>query len=107
LGSILLMRLAFSSVQLRLLLTHRLEEIVNRPVVMEEASISLFRGVRIKNLRIGSSSMPEASRDESLLTAELMIARFRWLPLMAGKLVLDRVELHAPEVTVTKGPDGW
>ncbi|MBI4249261.1 MAG: hypothetical protein HY611_07140 [Elusimicrobia bacterium] len=100
------MERAFSPQYLKFLLIERLQAALQRSVSVEEVSVSLFRGLRIKNLRVNTRLLPGVPPNRKMLTAELLVARFQWLPLLSGKLALDRLELHAPQVTVYRLKDG-
>lgn len=86
-------------------LTEALQGILRRPVSVEEVSIGLFQGVRVKKLRVRTlEKFRDMNRD--FLSSDLVVAEFKWLPLLRGRLVLDSLRLVRPKIEIFRLQDG-
>ncbi|BCA80036.1 AsmA family protein [Desulfuromonas sp. AOP6] len=77
------------------------EKSLNRKVELGEVQVSLFSGISLSQLRIG-----EAQGDEYFVTAEKLVLRYRFWPLLFMKVVVDEVRLEEPRIRVERLQDG-
>lgn len=90
---------------LKPLLADALRGVLHRPVSVEEVSIGLFQGVRVKKLRVGTlDRFRDMNRD--FLSSDLVVAEFKWLPLLKGRIVLDSLRLVRPKIEIFRLQDG-
>ena len=77
------------------------EKSLNRKVELGDIQVSLFSGIGLSQLRIA-----EAQGDEYFVTAEKLVLRYRFWPLLFMKVVVDEVRLEEPRIRIERLPDG-
>lgn len=100
-GAFLLVKSYLTDERLRALIVENAEKTLDRPVSLGAVNLSLFRGIVVRDLEIKE----EDARSVFLKTREFAIS-YRLLPLLSKRLVIDRISLVAPAVSVMKNPDG-
>lgn len=83
----------------------RVSEAIGRPVSFGAARVALFPtvAVRVADLRVGDDPAWSAEPFVAAKRADVSVAL---LPALAGRVVVRRVVLHAPVVTVIRGAGG-
>ncbi|MDY0292106.1 MAG: AsmA family protein [Desulfuromonadaceae bacterium] len=78
-----------------------IEEQLEFDVEFSGIDVNLFSGVRITGLNL-------AEKDEELpwLQVDEAVLRYRFLPLLQGRLVIDELRLNSPTVVVQRNADG-
>lgn len=87
--------------KIRAALIPMIEEQLECDVEFTGIDINLFSGVRLTGLDLAAKDggQPWLQVDEAVL-------RYRFLPLLKGRLVVDELRLNAPSVVVRRNPDG-
>lgn len=77
------------------------EKTLHREVMLDDVQISIFSGIELSGLKImnAAGDKPFAACTEARLHYEL-------LPLLDGKVVINEVSLHGPEINITRNKDG-
>ncbi len=76
-------------------------EALQRDVALGEVEVSLFSGIVLKDLTIR-----EREGGEDFLSARQVVLRYRFWPLLFGRVVVDEVRLDAPRILVVRRADG-
>lgn len=76
---------------------------LGREVRIKELKVSLLSGVEIGGFRIGGA---RGTDQPPLVTADRVVARYRLLPLLWLKVVINRIELDEPKLWVAKDARG-
>lgn len=77
------------------------EKHLNRTVTLEDVEVSLFSGIELQGLAVG-----EASGEGTFVATDLVRLRYRLLPLLAMRVVVDEVRLEGPRIRVERRADG-
>ncbi len=78
-------------------------EALGRDVSLSGLRVSLFSGIQVDGFRIGSRLGFSAA---PLVQAERMVAKYRFLPLLRLKIIIDRIELVGPALYVERNRKG-
>src|SRR6185503_20177135 len=78
----------------------RVSSSLNAEVTVRDASISPFKEVVLKDLKV----TPQGA--EPLLTAPEVRARYHLLDIIRGNIHVDEVAVVTPTITLTENPDG-
>lgn len=100
-GLTLLVRSYLSSDELKALLLPKVEELTGRKVQLEEIRVSLFKGILATGLHV-----KEKDGREDFLKMEKFVLSYRLLPLLKKELVIDKIEILSPSVTLRKEKGG-
>ncbi|OGS13569.1 MAG: hypothetical protein A2234_01620 [Elusimicrobia bacterium RIFOXYA2_FULL_58_8] len=87
---------------LRSLVTHQFQELLQRPVQIEWAKLSATGDITIKGLRVVESG-PETVY---FLTADRIYANCRLLPLLRRRVEIGKITFIAPRLELVKNKDG-
>ena len=88
---------------LRALCVQKLQQKLRRQVKMTSLSVGPWRGLRVDGLQI--SEAPDFAAG-TFLKAERITVRPKFLPLLAGRIVVGQVALVEPELRVLRTKDG-
>lgn len=77
------------------------EERLHRPLQLGDIDISLFSGITLHDLAIG-----EREGEESFVSADRAVLRYRFWPLLLMRVVIDEVSLESPHIRVVRFADG-
>jgi len=77
------------------------EEQLHRPLQLGDIDISLFSGITLHDLAIG-----EREGEESFVSADRAVLRYRIWPLLLMRVVIDEVSLESPRIRVVRFADG-
>lgn len=87
--------------RVRAFLIPTVETALNRKVTADEIHISLFRGIRVTDF-----SIKEASGTTDFLTAKAFVLKYKFLPLLSKKIVVDELSLQSPDIRIIRDKDG-
>ena len=94
-------RLMVTPERVRAVVLPRVEQALQRPVVLQDLSIGL-RSIALEGLTIGERDGAE----EHFVAAERMVLRFRLLPLLRRQVIIHEVRLDGPQIRVVRLADG-
>ncbi len=77
------------------------EKALSRKVNLGEISISLFKGIEVKDFAI-----KEADGETDFIKCRGFVLKYKFLPLLSKQLIIDQVTLEYPEVRIERGKDG-
>ncbi len=77
------------------------EERLNRPVSIGDINVRIFSGIVISDFVIGS-------KDEitEFVSAQSLVLRYRFWPLLRRSVVVDEIRLDSPEIRITRSKTG-
>jgi len=78
-----------------------LESALERKVSVERIDVGLFRGITAEKFEIR-----DPANDELLLAARKAVLKYQLWPLLKKQVVIDQVQLDAPELTLVRQQDG-
>ncbi len=86
-----------------MLLSKKLQEVFDRPVVMGKVDLKFFNSIQIEGLRIlGGEVAPE----QDFFSAGKVTIRYNPLPILKQQLVIEEVSIEEPKVFIIVDPDG-
>lgn len=77
------------------------EKALNRKVQIGEISISIFKGIGLKDF-----SIKEADETRDFVKCKEFVLKFKLLPLLSKQVIIDELRLVSPAVKIERGPDG-
>jgi AsmA protein len=77
------------------------EKALNRKVQIGEISISIFKGIGLSDF-----SIREADQTRDFAKCKEFVLKFKLLPLLSKRVVIDELRLVSPAVKIERGPDG-
>jgi len=77
------------------------EKALNRKVNIDELNISLFKGIEIKDFAI-----KEADGKTDFLTSKNFVLKYKLLPLLSRKVIIDELKILSPEFRIIRSRDG-
>ncbi len=77
------------------------EESLNRKINIGDVSINIFKGIGLKDF-----SVKEADQKTDFVTCKDFFLKFKLLPLLSKKVVIDELKLVSPEISVIRNKDG-
>ncbi|MBR3604015.1 MAG: hypothetical protein IKL48_05000 [Elusimicrobiaceae bacterium] len=93
----------FNAQQISELLVHQLQELFDRPVVITSLDLKFLNTVQLNGFAVLDT---EVLPSEPFIAAESVTIRYKILPLLEHKLIIDEVTLNRPRISVVRGPDG-
>lgn len=94
---------AFNAQHISELITDELQKRLDRPVAISSLDLKFINTVELKGFTVLDT---EGVPGQALLAADSVTLRFKLLPLLDQKLVIDEVSLHAPRFSVVRGVNG-
>jgi len=85
----------------RALVMETVEKSLHRKTVIGAVNVSLFRGIVVRDFEIR-----ERDAESVFFTTKEFVLAYQFLPLLAGKLVIDQLSLSNAEIHVKVHPDG-
>ena len=79
----------------------RVEAYTGRKAELGDLRVSLFRSITAKDFRL-----KEKDGRTDFLRAEELVLRYRFWPILRRQLIIDELQLTAPEVAVSREPGG-
>ncbi|MFH1619927.1 MAG: AsmA-like C-terminal region-containing protein [bacterium] len=99
----LIVKAMFTPEHLSAVLTDQLQQIFQRPVKLGQVSVVFFRGIKIEDLKVmDAPDLP----GRSFISSGVLIANYRLLPLLTGKLVFKELNLESPKIEILRRHDG-
>ncbi|SPE61315.1 exported hypothetical protein [Verrucomicrobia bacterium] len=89
-----------SSAFLKGVILPRVGKSLNAQVTVSDASISPFKQIVLRNLKV------QTTGTEPLLLVPEVLLRYRLLDIIGGKIDVEEIALSAPTVVVVENPDG-
>ncbi len=77
------------------------EHSLQRKVAVDKISIGLFSGISVHDLQVR-----QKIGADTFIAVKSMDLHYRFLPLLAGKVVINHVKLIQPRIVVIRHPDG-
>jgi AsmA protein len=77
------------------------EQALEREVHLGEIEVSLFSGISLRDLRI-----MEKDEEQAFVSADQVVLRYRFWPLLFLQVVVDEVRLEKPSIRVVRRADG-
>jgi hypothetical protein len=96
-GLSLVVKSYLSSDRLKPLILPKAEALTGRKVLLEDISVSLFRGIVAKGL-----SVKERDGEKDFLKVGRFVLSYRLLPLLKKQLVISKIEIGSPFVSIKK-----
>lgn len=100
-GLNILIKSYLSSERLKAMILPQAEAVTGRKVNLEDINVSLFKGVVAKGL-----SVKEVDGQKDFLKMKEFVLSYRLLPLLKKQLVISKIELIAPFVTIVRDRQG-
>jgi uncharacterized protein involved in outer membrane biogenesis len=91
----------FSSDRLKPLILPKVEAMTGRKVVLDDISVSLFSGIVAKGL-----SVKEKDGQRDFLKVGRFVLSYRLLPLLKKQLVISKIEIGSPSLSIKKERGG-
>ncbi len=76
------------------------QEALHREVALGDIEVSLFSGIALKDLVIR-----EREGEDAFIEAKQMVLRYRFWPLLFGRVIVDQVRLDGPTIRVARLED--
>ena len=93
----------FNAQQISELLVDRLQTLFDRPVVVSSLDLKFLNTVELKGFSVLDTQIQPG---EPFLSAESVLIRYKILPLLEQKLVIDEVTLNKPRIQVLLSEEG-
>lgn len=77
------------------------EKALNRKVEIGDISIGIFKGIGLSDFAI-----KEADQTRDFVKCKEFVLKFKLLPLLSKRVLIDELKLVSPEVKIERGPDG-
>jgi uncharacterized protein involved in outer membrane biogenesis len=90
-----------SSDRLKPIILPKAEEATGRKVLLDEINVSLFKGIVAKGL-----SVKEKDGQKDFLKIGRFVLSYRLLPLLKKQLVISKIEIVSPSISIKKGKEG-
>jgi hypothetical protein len=90
-----------SSDRLKPIILPKAEAMTGRKVQLDEIKVSIFKGVVAKGL-----SIKERDEKRDFLKIGSFVLSYRLLPLLKKQLVINKIEILSPSISIKKGRDG-
>jgi AsmA protein len=90
-----------SSDRLKPIILPRAEAMTGRKVQLDEINVSLFEGIIAKGL-----SVKERDGQRDFLKVDRFVLSYRLLPLLKKELVISKIEIVSPSISIKKGREG-
>jgi hypothetical protein len=100
-GLTLFVKSYLSSDRLKLIILPKAEAVTGRRVQLDEINVSLFKGIVAKGL-----SIKERDEQRDFLKIGRFVLSYRLLPLLKKQLVISKIEIVSPSISVMKEREG-
>jgi AsmA protein len=87
--------------RIRTLVTESAEKSLHRKVTLGAVSVSIFSGISVKDFAI-----QEKDSAQAFLKADAFVLKYRLLPLLSKRLVIDELAVESPRIVIRKKADG-
>jgi AsmA protein len=82
-------------------LVPEVEKALNRKISIEELQISIFKGIEARNFAV-----KEADGETDFLISKEFILKYKLLPLLSKKVIIDEWKILSPEIKILRDGDG-
>ena len=93
----------FTPDHLTAIVADQLQQAFKRPVVVESVRVLVFKGIKIKSLRVLDNT--NSLGGDLLSTGEVTVG-YQLLPLLHKKLSVSNITVESPRLNLVKNPDG-
>ena len=100
-GLTLFVKSYLSSDRLKPIILPKAEAATGRKVLLDEINVSLFKGIIAKGLTV-----KEKDGQKDFLKVGRFILSYRLLPLLKKQLVISKIEIVSPSISIKKGREG-
>ena len=100
-GLTLFIKSYLSSDRLKPIILPKAEAMTGRKVQLDEINVSLFKGIVAKGL-----SVKEKDGEKDFLKIGRFVLSYRLLPLLKKQLVISKIEVVSPSISIKKGREG-
>jgi len=100
-GFSVFLKIFLSSDRLKAIILPRAESMTGRKVNLDQINVSLFKGIVARGL-----SVKEKDGEKDFLKIGEFILSYRLMPLLKKELVIDKIEITSPSVSVKKYKGG-
>ena len=87
--------------RIRTIITQTAESSLHRKVSLGAISVSIFSGISVKDFEI-----KERGSNSDFLKADAFVLKYRLMPLLSRRLVIDRLGIESPSIVIRKSADG-
>lgn len=103
--AVVVVKVVFTKARILALLTPQIERVIDRPVTIADAGITLWNGigVRLEGLSVGNAA---GFSNEPMVNVGTLDIKARFWPLLSGKVVIDRIVIEEPFVLLEYNSDG-
>ena len=98
---IALIKIYITPERVKAFLVPEAEKALNRKVEIGEINISLLKGIRLKDFAIR-----EVDQKNDFIRCKDFVLKFRLLPLLSGKVIIDELKLVSPDISIKRSKDG-
>jgi len=99
--AVIALNILLSPERIRQTLVPVLESALERKVSVERIDVGIFRGITAEKFEIR-----DPADDELLLAARKAVLKYQLWPLLKKQVVIDQIQLDAPELTLVRQQDG-
>lgn len=100
-GLTVFIKLYITPERVKVFLILQAEKNLNRKVVIEELNISLFKGIVVKDFAI-----KEADGKTDFLKSKVFVLKYKFLPLLSKKVIIDELRIVSPEIRIVRNKEG-
>lgn len=87
--------------RVRTFITETAESSLHRKVSLGAISVSIFSGISVKDFEIKGKG-----GNSDFLKADAFVLKYRLMPLLSRKLVIDQLRIESPSIVIRKDADG-
>ncbi|GBD96039.1 MAG TPA: AsmA family protein [Nitrospirae bacterium] len=98
---IALIKIYITPERVKAFLVPEVEKALNRKVEIGEINISLLKGIGLKDFAI-----KEADQENDFVRCKDFVLKFKLLPLLSRKVIIDELKLVSPEIRIKRSKDG-
>lgn len=99
----ILVKIFFPPEKVKALLITQMEENLKREVEIRDLSVGIFKGVSVEGLKV--SELP-TFKQGTFISSERFLVRYKLLPLLKKQLVISKVALEEPRISIARNADG-
>ncbi len=103
--AVIVVKVVFTKSRVLVLLTPQLERLINRPVTIDDAGVTLWGGIGVRLEGLGIGNAPGFSNEPMMNIGSLDI-KARFWPLLMGHVVIDQIVIDEPFVLIEYDAQG-
>ena len=101
--ALILVKVFFPPEKVKALLITQMEENLKREVEIRDLSVGIFKGVSVEGLKV--SELP-TFKQGTFISSERFLVRYKLLPILKKQLVISKVALEEPRISIARNTDG-